>query len=147
MKNKNFCVGNMLMILAIVGIIFNAGMQVVLGAQGNADYSYAFDYEGDEATTESRSKWYTNDSAYINCTFAEDEDSYFSVQFYFWNEYDGTQYANASGYMWKGSQKWVANSALEGDTTWFKGTLEHFANDNGEGVIFSGRWRPDSSSY
>lgn len=146
MKNKNFCVGNMLMILAIVGIIFNAGMQVVLGAQGNTDYSLSFGYDGDEKSIGSRTKWYTNDSAYINCTYADSDDSVFSVKFYYWNEYDGTQCTDSVN-MWKDSERWVANSALEGDTTWFKGKLEYGAYGPSEGALFSGRWRPDSSSY
>lgn len=139
-EKRKMEMGNVLMIIALVTIFMGTALMQVKAAQGNTSYHFVFDYVGDTDRTESRAKWSSYDSSYINCTSAEIDGSFFYAWFYYWNDYDGTQYSNSVS-IFDGSERWVANDAMSGDTTWFLGELGY----GDDGAIFDGRWRPDSS--
>ncbi len=138
--------GNCIFALVILFLLFgNITVSSVLAY--NSSYDFVFDYEGDWDTTHlERDKGYSYDPAYINCTWAEINESSFETWLYAYNSDDGDYIASDSYLLGEGDAAWVQNGVPEGDTVWFRARLYNDGG-TGEGACFSGRWRPDSSYY
>ena len=140
---KKVPVGNIIMIMALMLIVFNGAMVRVNAGQTLKSYNFVFDNEGDTDATARAYKWYSGTDAYIECTSAESDSATFEATFYFWNSDDGTQHNNFFNTLWAGQYRDVPNGAAADDEAWFEAELINCGMTYDEGGIFWGNWTPD----
>ncbi len=139
-----------LIVAVLVAIVAGCGLEQVVKASMmyNTTYQFSFAYEGQELDTydQRRMKEISNDSAYIQCTNAENVYGYFYAYFGYEDEFYNEINYSAPVCLSYGDQRWVATDAYYGTYCFFKGKLmdRGYAEDD-EGCYFEGRWRPDSS--